>query len=82
MKLDYSLKVYNKDWRIVREIPIDKKAHEALKVIIRLPNKVSLKTFAYLSFPITATDIPLVEKTTGFKLNTKRDHYVLEIRRV
>lgn len=81
MKLAYSLKVYNKDWRLVREIAVPKKAQEDLNVIIRLPSKVALETFYSLAFPVTLSDTNLVETALGIKLNHEKDRYVLEVTR-
>ena len=81
MKLDYTLRTYSKDWRLVRVVAIPKKSHAALNVIIRLPSKVSLQTFVSLSFPVLKQDFALVESALGAKLDPKRDHYVLEVSR-
>lgn len=81
MKLDYSLKVYNKEWRLVRVIAIPKSAQSALNEIIRLPSKVALETFYSLAFPVLKQDFALVEAAIGDKLNPKKDHYVLEVSR-
>ena len=78
MKMDYALKVYNKDWRLVREIPLPKKTHEALSTLMRLPSKVALITFVSMSVPVYKEDLDFVQKTIGIKLYPKRDHYVIE----
>jgi hypothetical protein len=81
MKLEYSLKVYTKDWRLARVVVADTKAHSTLEKLIRLPSKVALETFQSLSFPVKATDFVLVEKVMNVKLNPKRDYYVIEAAR-
>lgn len=79
MKLDYSLKVYNKQWRLVRVLPIPVKMQSSLKDIIRLPSQIALETFHSLSFPVLSQDQKEVEKVLGIKLDTVKDRYVLEV---
>jgi len=82
MKMEYSLKVYNKDWRLVREIQAPKSSYKQLESLMTLPSKVALTTFVSMSVPVYPSDIPLVQKALGITLYPKRDHYVVEAVRV
>ena len=82
MKLEYSLKEFDrKTIKTTNILPIAAKTFAPLKKIIRLPSKVALATFYSLSFPVTATDVTLVEKTLAIKLNVKKRFYVIEVHR-
>jgi hypothetical protein len=81
MKMDYALKVYNKDWRLVREIPLPKSSYPTLETLMRLPSQVALITFVSMSVPVYPEDIQLVQKAIGVTLYPKRDHYVIEATR-
>lgn len=79
MKLQYTLLEYSLDTRFKRVLAVPTKANKTLAKIIRLPNKISMKTLQSLSYPVLSQDVALVEKTLSIKLNVKKKYYVLEI---